>query len=105
MKDAAKTALIVIVILAASFSIRYIAKNNAENDTKYDAVTKSGYLKVVERNFVYEPGGATKEQTLCAYSYLIDEYGVEETLKMDERALADENDVDPRLWGAVDKCL
>lgn len=101
MKDSIKKLVIAVLVVLVAVNVwSYITKDA----TPTNDMTKSGYLKIVEEN--YEPDDAiTLAETKCAYSYLIDEYGVEETMSMDFRVDADEKDVDPRLFEAVDKCL
>lgn len=99
-----KNSLIIIAILISLAGIRYLGGliyrdyqlNNPESVTL--EYTKEEYLNQLREN-----GG--HESIICAYSKLIDKYGTNETLKMDVRAAADEKDVDPRIYTAIQECL
>lgn len=68
--------------------------NNAES---YMGVTKQMYLDKASNN-------GTDPAAVCVYDKLITENGIEETYKMDKRALADETDIDQRIFDAIEVC-
>lgn len=64
----------------------------------YTGITKQIYLDKVSDN--------GKDMGMhCAYEYLIDNYGIKETVSMDMRADKDANDLDPRFNEAMDVCF
>jgi hypothetical protein len=71
---------------------------NKTSDTSALPYNKTEYLEKVKNN-----GGGELEE--CAYTYLIDTYGVGETMKIDIRIAIDENDVDSRVYVALKECL
>lgn len=68
------------------------------SEPTYMGYTRESYLDEVSNN------GADAGM-LCAYTYLIDTYGLEATAKMDQRAYFDQNDVDERIFEAMEHCL
>lgn len=60
--------------------------------------TRAEYLDKVSN-------GGQDQMSLCSYTYLIDNFGLEETYRMDVRATVDETDVDPRIYEAMGSCL
>ena len=101
MKKFTSALLGIAVFIIVMLGVRYAVGEMAGSETT--GLTKSGYLKQVEKNYEYSEALSLGE-TKCAYSYLIDRYGVKETLKMDTRVAADESDVDPRLFEAINEC-
>ena len=100
MSDRTKIILLVIVILSIIGQIpRFVASRQAS-----EPLTKERYMQRVDE-VDYSDSILTKSQSRCAYSLLIDEIGVQETLKIDMRAAADETDVDPRMFKAIERCL
>lgn len=100
MSDRTKIILLVIVILGIIGQIpRFVASRQAS-----EPLTKERYMQKIDENHTADDI-FTKEQYRCVYSLLIDEIGVQETLKIDMRAAADENDVDPRMFKAIERCL
>lgn len=101
-----KSILIIIAILVSISATGYIGSliysgyqlQNIDHTASATDYTKEQYLNQVREN-----GGSDVE--VCAYSSLIDQYGTRETLKMDLRATADENDVDQRMYTALQECL
>lgn len=95
-----KIVLLVIVLLGIAGQIpRFVASRQAS-----EPLTKERYLQEVDKKHTADDI-FTKEQYKCAYTLLIDEIGVQETLKIDMRAAADENDVDSRMFKAIERCL
>jgi len=95
-------AFIILFMIGAS---RAVTSNMSKPAVDRDSATqivenysKQDYLDQVKAN-----GGESIE--LCAYDYLLDKYGVREVMKMDMKAMADEDDIDPRLFRAVEECL
>lgn len=60
--------------------------------------TRAEYLEKVSN-------GGQDQLSLCSYTYLIDNFGLEETYRMDARAMVDENDIDERIYDALESCL
>lgn len=89
-----------MAILVSVTFVRYQIKETASSYTEdaYMGITRQEYLDKVSNN------GQDKE-SLCAYEYLIDTYGIKETYRMDYRAYEDENDVDKRIYAAIKKCM
>ena len=73
-------------------------KASEGKDISISDMTKEQYIQQVKDN-----GGDTYQ--VCIYNKLIDTYGVKETLKLDMRSAADENDVDPRVYSIMQECL
>lgn len=95
-----KIILLVLVLLGIMGQIpRFMANRQANPQTK------ESYLRIIDEKPTTNDDIFTKEQYRCVYSGLIDEIGVQETLKIDMRAAADENDVDPRMFKAIERCL
>lgn len=67
------------------------------NEPAYMGYTRQSYLAEVSNN-------GRDRGMYCAYSYLIDNYGLEATFKMDMRADRDGNDIDPAIYEAMDNC-
>ena len=67
-------------------------------EPSYMGLTKEDYLNEVSNN-------GLDTGSLCVYTHLIDTYGIEETYKMDNRALKDANDVDSRIYEAIERCV
>lgn len=70
----------------------------ATKEPTYMGLTRQEYLDTVSNN-------GQDKASLCAYTYLIDTYGLEETYKIDYRASKDENDIDPRTYEALEECI
>jgi len=75
-----------------------VQKASEGKDISISDMTKEQYIQQVKDN-----GGDTYQ--VCIYNKLIDTYGVKETLKLDMRSAADENDVDPRVYSIMQECL
>lgn len=102
-----KVAFIVVfaIFLAVMFSVRFIASETvATNEYEAPELTRDYYLELVEEK--YDPAyGMTLTETKCLYTYLIDRYGVQETARMDQKAIADPAHVDTRVEDAIRWCL
>ena len=88
---------------AVNFAAGSVTGTNTSSTSRsaeptYMGVTKDDYLEVVGNN-------GQDTAAICAYTYLIDTYGLEATYKMDRRADKDINDVDPAIYEAIDRCL
>lgn len=93
---------IILLILAAVTVARYIAseavKSTQPSEDSYMGFNRQEYLNQVSNN-------GQDTASLCAYTYLIDRYGLKETYNMDYRAYKDENDVDERIFKAIEMCM
>lgn len=91
-----------LVAAVAAYTVTTLMKP-AEADTvtaedAYMGMTRQMYLDKVSDN-------GQDTATRCSYTYLIDTYSLEETFKMDYRASKDENDIDQRIYDAIDRCV
>ncbi len=102
MKQLAKALVTLAVIWGVGYLVTLVYSGyqlqNVDKTTAGFEYTKQEYLDIVRDN-----GG--DEAQVCAYSKMIDQYGTNEVLKMDLRVVADENDVDPRIYPALQECI
>lgn len=103
MKSKLTLAIVVLIFLGLAGNIpRMLGQSmNSSNEQLPSSYTKAEYIDLV----VEKSHPDDRELTVCVYSYLIDNHGVPATLKMDMRAAADENDVDPAIFDAYKECL
>lgn len=90
---------ILVLIITGTFQLAKtsVYKSTAKNKPAYE-LTKEEYIEQVRKN-----GG--DEVEVCSYNYMIDKYGTREVLKMDMRVASDENDIDPRIYEALEQCI
>lgn len=111
MRETVKAIVIFILIFGAVATAKYMVdstirtsvqtpKVSAESlvhEESYMGVTKQMYLDKASNN-------GTDPAAVCVYDKLITENGIEATYKMDQRALADETDIDQRIFDAIEVC-
>ena len=111
MKKFLSVVLVGLAIYAGLFLAKAIVRYGAEQSIQrgtmstersteptYMGITKTEYLNIASNN------GQDKGAE-CAYTYLIDTYGIEATYKMDKRADKDPDDVDPAIYEAIERCI
>lgn len=95
-------ALAAIIIIAITLAVGMISLLTPEptepTESTYMGITRQEYLDKASN-------GGQDKGAHCAYTYLIDTYGIEETFRMDYRVEKDETDVDPAIFEAIDRCL
>lgn len=104
MKSKITVAIVVLIFLGLVGVLPRMlgrAMNDSSNERLPSSYTKAEYIDLA----LEESHPDDREMTICIYSYLIDNYGVPATVKMDMRAAADENDVDPAIFDAYKECL
>lgn len=102
--------LFVLLIFAMAFarttfnkpkqSYTDLKPHSSQSDTTeiYMGLTRESYLNEVSNNG-YDKGAE------CVYGKLIDKYGIEETYKIDVRAIDSQDDyIDPRVLSAFNEC-
>lgn len=97
MKKVLTVIVLVVLIFIVTGAVRSVIIKNADNKKPYD-YTKEEYIEQVKKN-----GG--DEVEVCSYNFMIDKYGTREVLKMDMRVASDENDIDPRIYEALEQCI
>lgn len=101
MKDTLKLIGVALLVLFVVGAVKYaVNPPQPQKDTSepsYMGVTRQEYLDTASNK-----GQDTGAQ--CAYAHLIDTYGLEETYKMDKRALDNAADVDTRIYEAMEVC-
>lgn len=103
MKSKITVAIVVLILLGLIGVLpRMLGRASVNSSERLpSSYTKAEYIDLaLEKSHPDD-----REMTICVYSYLIDNYGVPATLKMDMRAVADENDIDPAIFDAYKKCL
>ena len=100
------TITVIALLVTAAIIGRAVGTNMAGTniESTSNIPTKQQYLDIVSK-VCPESGELTVAECRCAYSDMIDKYGVEETLSMDRRVAADENDIDTRIYDSLIKCL
>lgn len=88
----------IVAVLRMAYTGYQVNQAAQGKDISISNMTKEQYLAQVKKN-----GGTQYEA--CVYNKLIDKYGVKETLKMDMRVAANENDVDSRLYSMANECM
>ena len=91
----------VIAILLLLIVIGAVAGNN----TAGTEATEESYMGMTRQMYLDQVSNNGQDMGMhCAYSYLIDTYGLEATYRMDRRAGIDDNDIDPAVFEALDRC-
>lgn len=103
--------ILIFVAVWIGFSLLYFVTSYtvktlmtpAESET---VTTEDTYMGMTRQMYLDKASNNGQDTaTLCSYTYLIDTYSLEETFKMDYRASKDENDIDQRIYDAIDRCV
>ena len=100
------TITVIAFLMIAPIISGAIGSNIAGTNIKSTSAipTKQQYLDIAAK-VCPKSGELTEVECRCAYSDMIDKYGVKETMSMDRRAAVDETDIDTRIYDALIKCL
>lgn len=96
----------IALLMIAAIIGRAIGSNIAGTNIKSTSAmpTKQQYLDIAAK-VCPKSGELTEAECRCAYSDMIDKYGIKETMSIDRRVAADETDIDTRIYDSLIKCL
>lgn len=87
--------VIIIIIISTIVQVYNYTSGNYPSNYEKQPITKEQYLKVVDDNYSAD-SPLTREESRCVYSYIIDKYGVDVAIGMDNDA--DKSDKNGQAW-------